>query len=1799
MMQSLIKFVTRKVVMGLMAVAVLGAAVTSFTDRAEALGISVGTPTVISGVTIDASAAALDGDRVHVAYTTTSATEYSLMYASNSVGGGYTLTIISSGAIANKPRYLNLVINPVDHSPHVYFYDASSTTINHLVGPGADLTIGFVLGSGKVTTTGLSVAGTANTGLLLAYSSRNADGTTYSLQAASAVYATDAASSFIVVAGTSGVSGSANVASGQIAAFFNATTLAHGVVYFDSNASALRLAYVAGGAVSDFQREVIDTGSSISDIFATDGTNVTRVVYTDSSLGLKLAVQRRKITNQAWYIQRIDTSGTSGNVVASGTDTNGTINLLYVKSSTLQLAKGRGGVFFDDFSESIVNTQRGLVNIGASALRSALLQNPSAAGIVRGNFVNAAGTALNSLNWTTVAGTVVNSWGAAVPSVRIRSNVTNGGTGVAADLDPAASGELSGGLTDGSGAYTIDVASASSMTLYASSTSWSFVYASSHPVVIISTPASNTAGGITDANFIALSSSVINALVPSSATVASDIGGTAAAINATFVITSSNTIALVNGFTKAMNARLIPQSAAGTAATVSLSTLPVESGSFILTGEASSASQFNSVTSTHIYTRYSSTDTSNIPKYYTLVVATRTQAGHVLLATKADALRLGGIDIAQASGTLATSLPGLSGLASSSTINSSIHSTFLIRSSSPYTNVWASSLLGLNLYLTTSTVLPSNANVRYNGDIPLGAGHLEAQSGTNNQVAVVTGSIVGATAGSWYIRISSRPTATNSQFALSPAITISSPAITSVRMLNALTTDTSVTIDSTGTAKLLVDGRGFISGATWAVTLDAVNSAIDGMPVSTQAIVVTNQVMTSTSALLTVRLGNQALSQRSFYVAFATSHFIVTGAPGVGDYVGLLGSTSSARSVATSVTVSSAGITRVVPDTVANTRSYALEIFGRGLLNGASIQFLAVDGSTTATAIVSGAVAAADSGSRMTATVDFRQSAMAGKTYNLIISSDNAWLDPPGGVANATPTIVNLANPITVSSMTVSQVIYPSTSNTSATIGLYNSAGNPTIGLKGVGLVSGSTVHIPALMDSFIANLGNVNSSGTFASFTSTGFFNRTAGSYQVGIGISLMTANVVVFNATTTTNVNLVDSVLTSVTPVDNTNFTTMHYASFTITGTGLQDGATVQLAAASDTGAGKVGGGSLSTAFSTTSINSVARTTATAVFDLRSATVTAGTYTLFLTHPHPTSGPARVLSGTVSINRNPIVNSLTSVVGNNSATRRVWIHGQGLTAGATVLATPSSINTATTVSDLALGTVAFLVNGGVAGTGLTIVGSSGTTGFVDFNTNMAPGTWTLSVSTHLAAGGYNHTIAPTGASGGTTLLEATYASSGTVTYTVSESSAPNAPTGLTVLASGVNTVTLRWIAPGDDGTTNALDTSDSFVLYYSSGEDIRGQGCAPCYPAAGPSNVNVADLNVAATNFTFAQTWAQFLPFGYANSALSTTAITNNAQFNFTTSTTRGLTVSTITLPLSALTVNGVTPTSITPGTTVQAVVTIAAGSKDSKFWFVIRAVDEAGNISSNNIVYTTASATILASAGTSATVDPNAGGSGSVTVSADQRLDYSYPPGLTDGADTITFVPDSNPPQGEGTTVVGSVLDINLGSGKSDLNKTLTLSFVLSGAALAQVQAADPNRVKLAFFNGSRWVPIADSSFSGTTCSGRVTHLTKFGVIIVTPVTNLDNAMVYPNPYRPSLAAHRANNPKITFDLLPAGSTIKIFTIAGDLVRDFADVDRNGSEGWDAKNSDGQDVASGVYIALIDGGGDKKTMKVAVQR
>lgn len=88
-------------------------------------------------------------------------------------------------------------------------------------------------------------------------------------------------------------------------------------------------------------------------------------------------------------------------------------------------------------------------------------------------------------------------------------------------------------------------------------------------------------------------------------------------------------------------------------------------------------------------------------------------------------------------------------------------------------------------------------------------------------------------------------------------------------------------------------------------------------------------------------------------------------------------------------------------------------------------------------------------------------------------------------------------------------------------------------------------------------------------------------------------------------------------------------------------------------------------------------------------------------------------------------------------------------------------------------------------------------------------------------------------------------------------------------------------------------------------------------------------------------------------------------------------------------------------------------------------------------------------------------------------------------------------------------------------------------------------------------------------------------------------VNGARAYPVPFRPGIGATG-----ITFDRIPAETAVRIYTIDGRPVKTLT-TNTGGSVLWDLTNDNNNQVASGVYLAIIEKDGNKKRFRVVVQK
>lgn len=98
-----------------------------------------------------------------------------------------------------------------------------------------------------------------------------------------------------------------------------------------------------------------------------------------------------------------------------------------------------------------------------------------------------------------------------------------------------------------------------------------------------------------------------------------------------------------------------------------------------------------------------------------------------------------------------------------------------------------------------------------------------------------------------------------------------------------------------------------------------------------------------------------------------------------------------------------------------------------------------------------------------------------------------------------------------------------------------------------------------------------------------------------------------------------------------------------------------------------------------------------------------------------------------------------------------------------------------------------------------------------------------------------------------------------------------------------------------------------------------------------------------------------------------------------------------------------------------------------------------------------------------------------------------------------------------------------------------------------------------------------------------------------VLVTAPSDLSNLVVFPNPYKPNSGF---GHDKIVFSGLTGSAKIKIFSLSGLKVRDMDKNDSLGTFTWDARNEDGEHLASGLYLYIVTGdNGQEKKGKIAI--
>jgi hypothetical protein len=109
------------------------------------------------------------------------------------------------------------------------------------------------------------------------------------------------------------------------------------------------------------------------------------------------------------------------------------------------------------------------------------------------------------------------------------------------------------------------------------------------------------------------------------------------------------------------------------------------------------------------------------------------------------------------------------------------------------------------------------------------------------------------------------------------------------------------------------------------------------------------------------------------------------------------------------------------------------------------------------------------------------------------------------------------------------------------------------------------------------------------------------------------------------------------------------------------------------------------------------------------------------------------------------------------------------------------------------------------------------------------------------------------------------------------------------------------------------------------------------------------------------------------------------------------------------------------------------------------------------------------------------------------------------------------------------------------------------------------------------------------------GRLVQPVQPSALCVTTSPLLGNVGVVPNPFNPNDAFQRSSfgsENRVQFVNLPCPATIRIYSVAGDLIHTLENTDNDASVDWNLKNGDGRDVVGGIYMFLVEAAGGSQT-------
>lgn len=158
-----------------------------------------------------------------------------------------------------------------------------------------------------------------------------------------------------------------------------------------------------------------------------------------------------------------------------------------------------------------------------------------------------------------------------------------------------------------------------------------------------------------------------------------------------------------------------------------------------------------------------------------------------------------------------------------------------------------------------------------------------------------------------------------------------------------------------------------------------------------------------------------------------------------------------------------------------------------------------------------------------------------------------------------------------------------------------------------------------------------------------------------------------------------------------------------------------------------------------------------------------------------------------------------------------------------------------------------------------------------------------------------------------------------------------------------------------------------------------------------------------------------------------------------------------------------------------------------------------------------------------------------------------------------------------------------------------KSVTITIPYQGVSVSG-SAEDGLRIFRLDENTQGWILLSDPQTVNKiakTVSKSISSFSFYRLISLGVAQNLSDVIVYPNPFEFA----KARDETLKFVNLPTQATIRIYDVAGELVRTLQKDSTINRVTWDGKNEYGEKVATGIYIYVISSPQDLRKGKIAV--